>query len=523
MSTALRDPHVLVLGGGIGGLSAAIDLAASGVRVTLIERQPWLGGKLRQVVVDGRGIDAGPTVFTMRQVFEGLFGDAGADFGSYVQTLPVEVLARHGWTDGARLDLFTDPERSSDAIAEAFGPREAEGYRRFVTYTRAIYEEVHDTFVFAEKPSLTNVMKVVGQRGVRAVMRIDFRRSMWRALGDFFADPRLRQLFGRYATYYGSSPFSAPATLNLIAEVEREGVWSVQGGMIELARAFERLARERGVDLRTGTGVAEIVVERGRAVGVRLEDGARIDADAVVCNGDPSAIATGLLGADAKRGGHHVIVPKRSLSAITWSLVGSTHGFPLDHHNVFFSTDYPREFKQLEAQLQVPDEPTVYVCAQDRRPGMIAPEGDPETMLVLINAPATGDVNPLTPPEIQRCEERTFELMERCGLMIRRRGEVVTTPREFEAMFPGTGGALYGPATQGSMAPFSRPAATTKIPGLFLVGGGAHPGSGLPMVTLSGRIAARAVREDLRSRKTSSPGVTPGGTSTWFRRTSASR
>lgn len=508
MGRQARTGRVVVIGAGMGGLAAATELAADGHEVTVLERGTRVGGKLRQVMVGGRPIDSGPTVFTMREAFEGLFTHAGANFSDYVATRPVQVLARHGWRDGTQLDLYVDVERSAEHIAEVFGANAAEGYRRFVAYARRIYDEVHGPFINSDRPSLLGVAGTLASRGLRAVVNIDWRRTMWRSLGDFFPEPQLRQLFGRYATYYGSDPFLAPATLNLIAWVEQKGVWTVDGGMYQLAEGVARLATERGAEIRTGAHVRSIELDGQRRVrAVRTAAGEEILADAVVVNADPSALAAGHFGDAVRSAGRPMRPKRRSLSAVTWSALARTSGFALEHHNVFFSDDYRREFEALTRSRRMPGQPTVYVCAQDRTPEAVAQgnlpgAGDTERLLILINAPADGDradASPPTPTELKACQHNTLELMRSCGLQVELTEAVTTTPRTFDDLFPGTGGALYGAATHGSMAPFSRPAATTKVPGLYLVGGGAHPGAGVPMVTLGGRIAARYVHEDLAS------------------------
>ncbi len=500
--TIAENRSVVVLGGGVGGLSAAIAAAARGCEVTLVERAAGVGGKMRELSVGGRPIDSGPTVMTMRWAFDELFAVAGRRLDDHVRLVPLEVLARHGWPDGGRLDLFTDVERSAAAIEVFAGPREAEGYRRFCSHTQRIFSIVEQPFLRSERPRMLDVLTTKGPRGWIEFAGIDWHRSMWRALGSFFADPRLRQLFGRYATYYGSSPFLAPATLNLIAHVERSGVWRVEGGMARLADALAELARSLGVVIRTACEVESIVVEDGRAVGVRVRGSdAPLRADAVIVNAAPQALDEGRFG-ERLRGCLGLPAGPRSLSAITWSMLARTRGFPLAHHNVLFSRDYVREFGSLDAG-ELPDEPTVYVCAQDRdERGPDAPTSEwsePERLLVLINSPARGDEGStwLDPDRIEHLRQRSLAVMAACGLELDIRATTCTTPVEFEQLFPSTGGALYGTATHSMLAPFRRPQARTRVPGLYLAGGGAHPGAGVPMVCLSGQLAGRAVAEDL--------------------------
>ncbi len=493
---------MVVVGGGVGGLVSAALLAHHGAEVLLLERAPTVGGKMRQVHPSGRSVDAGPTVLTMRWVFDELFAVLGTTLDKHLRLTPADLLARHAWaTPGdapQRLDLFADIERSAEAIGAFAGPREAEGYRRFCAYARRIYATIEQPFLRSQRPTLTSSFSIARELGAAALFGIDSHRTLWKALGDYFCDPRLRQLFGRYATYCGSSPFLAPATLNVIAHVEREGVWLVEGGMYRVAAALVGLIEAAGGTIRTGAHVEEIVIERGRASGVRLAGGERIAADAVVLNGDAEALARGLFGEVAAKGS---VTPKeRSLSAITWAMVAETRGFPLVRHNVFFSSNYPGEFRQLFGAGEVPRQPTVYICAQDRD-DLGASAGGAERLLVLVNAPAMGDRKPLQPAEVAACETRCFDLLSHSGLHISRdRGaSVVTTPTDFERLFPATGGALYGAASHGMTSPFAKAGSRAKVPGLYLTGGSSHPGAGVPMVALSGKLAAESVIADLAS------------------------
>ena len=501
--TVAENGTVVVIGGGVGGLSAAIQAAALGCSVTLLERADRVGGKMRELKVGGAAIDSGPTVMTMRWAFERLFEAAGKQLADHVEFAPLEVLARHAWPDGSQLDLFADIDASAAAIEAFAGSADAAGYRRFCAHTEQIFSIVEEPFLKAERPSVASVVTAKGLRGTLDFARIDWHRSMWRSLASFFPDPRLRQLFGRYATYYGSSPFRAPATLNLIAHVERVGVWRVVGGMYRLAEALERCATDLGVEIETGCEVEEVLVTNRRAVGVRLRTGERLDADAVVVNAAPQAVDEGRLGADLRGCVGLPSAGERSLSAVTWSVLARTRGFPLAHHNVFFSTDYPAEFRALE-RGELIDEPTIYVHAQDRVDDAAPAPADadgwstPERLLILVNAPALGDRAPWTREQLGELETRTFAGLRACGLELEIVEAQRTHPEHFERLFPATGGALYGLATHSMMTPFQRPPARTKLDRLYLAGGGAHPGAGIPMVCLSGQLAGRAVAEDLQ-------------------------
>ena len=287
--------------------------------------------------------------------------------------------------------------------------------------------------------------------------------------------------------------------------------------MARLAHAVAELARDLGVTFRFGSRVREVLQENGRVSGVVLEGpGTTRDvlaASAVIANADISTLASGALGDAARTAASAPRATRRSLSAITWAIVGRTTGFPLAHHNVFFSDDYPAEFEALFGQRRLAADPTVYVCAQDRAGGDEAAPGGDERLFVIVNAPANADTAPLTSEEVERCERAMFSRLSRAGLRITPRAMVVTTPTSFERLAPGTGGAIYGEASHGPFSALSRPASRTKLPGLFLAGGSVHPGPGVPMAALSGRTAARAVLRDLASMRRSHPLVMVGSTS----------
>jgi 1-hydroxycarotenoid 3,4-desaturase len=507
----------VVIGAGFGGLAAAVELALCGEPVVVVERDRVPGGKARSIEVAGSAIDVGPTVLTMRWVFDAMFAAAGRRLDDAVTLTPASIIARHAWGSGATLDLYPELERSAGAIAAFAGASEAAAYRRFAAHGEAIAETVRAPFLEAARPSIGTLIETGARLGLRSLGQIDAHRTMWKAIASTFADERLRALFARYATYVGSSPFEAPATLNLIAHVERAGVSVVEGGMTRLAHAVADLANPGFQVDRDAEVAREVLVTNGRASGVVIEtaDGARevLPAAAIIANADVASIASGSLGNLTRAGCRAPKPERRSLSAITWAIVGQASGFPLVHHNVFFSDDYAAEHTALFGRRELAAEPTVYVCAQDRLPRG-GPAGGEERFLVIVNAPATADSAPLTSEEVERCERSMFSRLSKAGLQIAPRAMAVTTPTSFERLAPGTGGALYGEASHGPFSALARPSSRTRLPGLFLAGGSVHPGPGVPMAALSGRTAATAVLADLASTRRSRRTVMVGSTST---------
>lgn len=484
--TRSGSPDVIVVGAGIAGLAASIELAREGYAVEVLEAAPSVGGKMRRIA----GVDAGPTVLTMREVFDGLFARAGAEFSQAVTLRTARVLARHGFWDGTQLDLFADERETADAIGRFAGPREAAGYLRFVAYTRELYELVEEPFLRSSRPTVASMMAMAGRIGLGSLMKVDAHRTMWNALGAFFEDRRLRNLFARYATYSGSSPFEAPATLNVIAHVERAGVYYVEGGMHALAVACADLAKRLGVRIRCSAAVDRLLVEQGRAAGVVLASGEAVRAPRVLHAGDAGALEAGHLGEAARRA---IRVPRpRSASAVVFTGRAQLQEFPFVRHNVFLAQEYAQEFEALFRTHTLPQDPVVYVCAQGREDDARAPATD-EPVLVLVQAPATGDRGTWSRKEIDRCIHVATRTLARSGARVTFESLTATTPADFERAFPGSGGALYGAATHGKMAPLERPGSMTGISGLFLAGGTVHPGAGVPMAATSGVLAARAI------------------------------
>lgn len=520
----MREKRIVVVGAGIGGLAAAVELAAQGCNVTVVEKFDGPGGKMRQVNAGGKLLDAGPTVFTLRDVFDGIFARAGASIEDYVTVKPAHVLARHAWEGGGEVDLFADVAETVDAIGAFAGADNARGFLSFCAEAGNLYRILNRSFIRAKKPTLPLLMWRVGLLNLADQWNINPYESFWHAVCRHMSDPRLRQLFGRYSTYCGASPFSTPATLMLVAHVEQSGVWLVEGGMVRLAEALESLARRLGVVFRYSSEAAEVLAANGRASGIRLREGEQLNADAVVVNADPSAVSSGQLGLAAKSSVRPLPARRRSLSALTWAFQAEANGFPLARHTVFFpDASYASEFNAIFRHRKLPPSPAVYLCAQDRDDrGSRRGEGA-ERFLGIVNAPAMLDANALSQSEIEECETKTFRLMATCGLTLRpmegamiRRG-----PQEFENLFPGTGGAIYGRVPHGWMASFQRQGTRARLPGLYFAGGGVHPGPGIPMAAISGQLASEALLADLASMRLFRPMATPGGISMHSAQTTA--
>lgn len=491
---------VVVVGAGIGGLATAIRLAVAGCRVTMVEAGAAPGGKMRVIQTAAGPVDAGPTVLTMREVFDGLFAVAGERLDTHLRLIPQAVLARHFWSDGTRLDLTGTRDTDAAAIAAAMGPRAGAAFAAFHDHAGRLLAAFDGPMMQSAAPQMAELAAVALRQP-----------SLWRALlpGTSLGtdllwrlpDARLRQLFGRYSTYVGGTPGLSPAVLALIWRAEARGVWAVEGGMHRLAQALAALALRLGVDIRYDTRALVVQTDRGRVSGVALGGASRdvVPARAVVFNGDPAALRAGLLGVGVAQALRPAATEPRSLSARVWTFAARAHGADLALHNLFFADSAADEFGPLD-RGRVPQAPTIYLHAQDRAKGG-APDG-PERFQLILNAPARAPgAAPETPEERDQCARTTFARLARFGLTFDPvpSSQALTTPGDFARLFPASRGALYGRSPHGLLASLHRPTARTAVPGLYLAGGGAHPGAGVPMAALSGKFAAQAVLRDLGS------------------------
>jgi phytoene desaturase len=483
---------VVVIGAGIGGLSAAIRLAAAGQRVAIFEQNAAVGGKMSEILGEGFRWDTGPSVITMRHVFEDLFASAGRRLDDYLTLVPVEPLTRYFYPDGVVFDASRDLSATIRQI-EKLEPRDVEGYLAYLAYAARLHRITGPVFIYDQPPTLRSFTQV----SPLDALRVDGLRTMDAAIRGFVRSSHLRQLLGRFATYVGASPYRAPATLNVIAHVEMTGgVWYPKGGIYSIARALERLARELGVEIRTNTAVERINVQDGTVQGVVLQSGEYVPVRAVIANVDVATVYEKMLPPSLRISPLTTLEPSCSGFIMLLGVEGRHER--LAHHNIFFSSDYPREFDQIFRQGVPPSEPTIYVSITSKADPQDAPEGC-ENWFVLVNAPAFDqrfDWN----AEAYRYGDLVLKRLDDFGLDVRSkiRSKHVLTPVDLERLTGARRGALYGASSNSRFAAFRRPHnRASDVRGLYFAGGTTHPGGGVPMVTLSGKVAADMVVKDL--------------------------
>ncbi|MGB6650307.1 MAG: phytoene desaturase family protein [Bacteroidota bacterium] len=490
---------IAVIGGGLGGLATATRLAHKGHDVTVFEKNSRVGGKMDIRQLDGYTFDTGPTLLTMPFVLEDLFSSVGARLGDYVETIPVEPLCRYFFSDGSSLDAFSDLMRFVDQV-KGVSPEDASRVNGFFDHARSIYDAAAGPFLFSEFGSLRGTALLRSLRYLPAVRRIDAFRTLSEAVASHFGDSRIQQLFNRFATYNGSSPYLAPATLAIIPFVEfTMGGWYVRGGMYRLVQAIEKLARDAGVTIVTGKSVRRVLQRRRTAVGVELENGEQVEADAVVCNADALYAYQNLLGPRRSRRVRRFDRLEVSLAGFVL-LLGARRSYPqLSHHNIFFSADYQEEFRSLFERHLPASDPTIYVSISSKADPSHAPPGG-SNLFVLVNVPPLSSAFDWQ-EEAGRYRTRILETLGRHGVEIPEEdieAEEMITPARFQTRYNAHRGSIYGTSSNGRMAAFLRPANRSRgIRNLFFAGGSAHPGGGIPLVLLSGKITAGLVEEAL--------------------------
>lgn len=490
--------QVIVIGAGMGGLAAASRLAAHGAHVTVFEQNARVGGKLNQWSADGWTFDTGPSLLTMPDVLRDLFRDAGCALDDYLTLDRVDPICRYFFADGEQIDMTTDSAAMAEQIAR-LSPRDVPAFFRFIAHAS-------DLYALAGAPFLRYPMRaetLIRERSnlfpsgfrPRDLMKFASPRTVHGTTARFFTDPRIRQVFDRYATYNGSSPYRAPAAFCLIPFVEfATGAWHPRGGMYRIAEALAALVAEQGVTLHLKSAVQSIEVRNGRACGVRLADGTHVAADVVLSNVDVMTTYERLITDHSPatvRAGEALKKLEPSYSGFLL-LLGTRRTFPeLPHHTIFFSRDYRAEFRDIQARRVPSSDPTIYIGRATATDPSSAPPGC-DNLFIMVNVPyLDGKTNWVT--RAPQYRDQILESLRRKGLDIAPAiaVESIWTPETLAASYGAQRGAIYGFASNTRRAAFLRPPnQSAAIRDLYFAGGSTHPGGGVPLALLSGRIAA---------------------------------
>jgi len=484
-----------VIGAGIGGLSAAVSLAAAGWRVKLFEKNPGPGGKLNLLEKDGFKFDLGPSILTMPHIFEQLFARAGRKMEDYVKIQELRPHWRNFFEDGASFD-FTPDLRLQELELRKLG-ESGKGFFKFLEYSRRqalLTEEGYFKHGYDTLPEMNR-----GYGFFRTALGFDWSRSMDAGVRSFVKDPRLVDALNYFIKYVGSSPYDAPGTMNLLPHIQYGyGLWYVSGGMYNMALALERLAKDAGVELNYGAEVKALGKAAGRVTGVTLAGGREEPADAVISNMEVIPAYRELLG----EGREFLDTLKKFEPACSGLVVdlGIKGEYPqLAHHNFFYSRAPKKHFEKLFHRGELSDDPTIYLvapCVTDRT---VAPAGC-SVLKILPHIPHIRDERPYGREDYLKFRDVTLAKLERMGLTdLRKRivTEDILTPDDIKRMYYSNKGSIYGVLTDRKLnGGFRAPKRSGRYSNLYFAGGSVNPGAGMPMVALSGQLAADMALKD---------------------------
>lgn len=486
MTASHHEKIVIVIGAGIAGIAAAIRLAVKGYKVDVYEANSYPGGKLTEFVNSGFRFDAGPSLFTMPQYVDELFILAGKNPKDYFRYQKLDAVCRYFYEDGTRLTAWADPDKLAEEIAMKTRDTR-ESVMRFLKKSRDIYDITHQ--VFLEK-SLHRLDSYLNKQTLKSVLRfgeIDAFRTMNEANEKHFHDNKTHRFFNRYATYNGSNPYQAPATLNIIPHLEQHfGAYFPEGGMHAITDSLVRLAEDLGVSFHYNSKVEKILYEGGKVTGVNVA-GTTVPASYAISNMDVWFTYRKLL--KGIKLPERILKQERSSSALIfyWGIKGVFE--ELDLHNIFFSENYEKEFSTIWKEKGIDSDPTVYLNISSKCCPSDAPEGA-ENWFVMINVPANigQDWDSLIAEARSNIIKKLSRILNQdiSPLIV---VEKVLDPREIESRTSSYQGSLYGTSSNGRFAAFLRhPNFIGSVKGLYFVGGSVHPGGGIPLALLSAKI-----------------------------------
>ncbi|MCF8411936.1 MAG: phytoene desaturase [Melioribacteraceae bacterium] len=491
--------NAAVIGAGLGGLAAAIRLAKMGVEVDLFEQNNFAGGKAGEIVKDGFRFDTGPSLLTMPFVLDDLIEFAGEKRADHFQFEPLEIICKYFYSDKSEIIAYSDADKFCREI-ENKTIDSAASIRKFLKYSENIYELTKDIFLFSSLAELDTYTNAKAVKTFLKLGSIDPLRNMHSSLKRFFKDPKTLQLFDRYATYNGSNPYKAPATLNVIPHVEYNlGGFLPKGGINQITKSLQKIADNLGVFMHFGTKVLGIEVDNNRVKGVKFR-GLRADHvkkfDIVISNSDVlntyKYLLNDQISAESKK--YKNLEPSSSGLVYYWGVKGN---YPeLAVHNILFSKNYRSEFDQLFDQKKIPLDPTTYIYVSSKLNKNDAPEGF-ENWFVMINTPYHTDQNWEVEKEIAK--ERVIDKINNMfGINLRKQivFEEVLTPDKIQTDTSSSYGSIYGISSNSKSAAFLRQSnKSKKYKGLYFVGGSAHPGGGIPLVLLSAKITSELIKK----------------------------
>ena len=496
----------IVIGSGLGGLAAACTLAARGHDVTLVERSEWLGGKAAVLERDGFRFDMGPTILTLPGVLRRIFQEANKNIDDYMDLVRLDPQWRCFFDGNTQFDLLESLDEMQSQLREVSTEAAAQGYGKFLKLSERQHEVSKRFFFWKNVGGLTDtigVLEAMTPRGLADVLSLKFGRTVAGLVRSHVPDERVAQMIDHFTQYVGSSPDSSPAVLCGIAHMQtNEGVWYPMGGTRAIPEALIKLGSDLGVTYITGQQVTAIRTSAGRVAGVELENGDRLDADIVVSNSDSVRTHDELLGKDVAAKFKKRRNYEPACSGVVLYLGLKKKYDHILHHNFVFSRDPHEEFEYIYRKGEPAPDPTCYVCAPSLSEPGVAPDGG-EALYILVHTPYLRphhDWTTMLPGYRDKIIEKLKNTAGMEDIEERIVCEEALTPADIDRRYHVLNGAIYGLASHGRFLGAFKPAnRSPDVKGLYLCGGAAHPGPGMPMVMMSGWIAGDVADQDLKA------------------------
>ena len=486
-----------IIGSGLGGLSAAIRLASAGYEVEIFESNEYPGGKASSIEFDGFRFDSGPSLLTMPFVLENLFHEAGEKLSDYINLKKMDIICRYFYPDSTILNAYSDINKFATEV-ENNTSDSGQSVLEYLEYCKRIYELTAELFLFKSPSQIRTFFNLKAIKALLNINQIDSFRTMDKSNRRFFKDERVIQLFNRYATYNGSDPYQAPATLNIIQHVEYNlGAYLPQKGIYEITHALFDLAKKKNVKFNFNTEVTSIITEDRSVKAIKTENGSH-SFDAIISNADVNSTFHNLLNDDSSPEAKRYKNLEPSLSGLVFYWAIDAQCPRLEVHNILFSSNYKKEFEDIFERGVIPEDPTIYIYISSKYCSSDAPPGK-ENWFVMVNTPFIKDQNWNT--EIVSTRDRIInKINSTLGINIENKilAERILSPVDIQNKTGSRRGSIYGISSNNRRAAFLRqPNKSRSYKNLYFCGGSAHPGGGIPLVILSGKIASELIKNDL--------------------------
>lgn len=480
------EKSVAVIGAGIGGMTTALLLSLNGYKVTIFEKMPQSGGKMRQFRFAECTFDAGPSLITMPFILQDLFTSLHRSLETYIDLIPIEPLCRYHWSDNSVFDAYASEEQQKNAL-KTFSPESIDTITRYLHHAGEVYHATKDIFLFNKFEGIKEFFKKKNLPFLPLFPKLRTLTSLHAFNSHYFRDKRLVQLFDRFATYNGSNPYKAPATLMVIPFIEfYYGGWYPRGGIYSIAQALTTLCQEYNIPIQYNTAVRAINTSNKSIDSITLDSGETLRYDYVVSNADAYWTQKHLLKEKPS-------IPELSSSGFVIMAAVKKKNHSLGHHNIFFSENYEKEFHDIFVKKIPAEDMTIYISISSLTDSSQAPP-DRENWFILVNTPADGGNNTweyIAESYWKKIQQKLFKY----GIELHDNDIIeknIITPDTFAHDLNATGGSLYGGSSNSPFSAFLRPQnKSKKYKNLFYAGGTVHPGGGIPLVILSGTICAQ--------------------------------